>query len=265
MNYFDVSVEDNLAIHNDDMQLQEQASSRSLEILSSDKKSYQCTLADDMDADIEYHASLESCDCYYFATYNLPCRHMYKAAHKFQLYGFPRDVRKTDLIADFSKGYADGWKFLVKTCHLPALDILWTQRIVKKETSSGIVKKEKSSELTQGNHYNFHEGSSFDSYNDKASYYKTWGDALKDMTCSIQIDNVEPARTETVVKIRGNKFTSINTVVDEGIVSFSLYVPNMEKTKLEKISEHKCTHKAFVDLLKSGTTLDIKGRKLIVP
>ena len=136
--------------------------------------------------------------------------------------------RSLQLIANFSKGYADGWKFAVRQCNYEALDIKLTSRVINGN---------KQNMLTQGKSYNFTRGMIF--YDSIETYNICWRDALKIINNCVQID-----------------FASNS---DYGVVEFTLMTPDKEKTKLEKVASYSCHQDEFVSLLKVGEFADLNG------
>lgn len=148
--------------------------------------------------------------------------------------------RTRELIADFSKGYAAGWKFIVRPCNYTELDILYGLRTDENVSS------EKKIVLTQGTCYNFLQGSIF--YDNMVAYTDNWEDALKKINISLQVDWVSES-------IRTKKEPIYGTI------HFSVYKPNRDLTRLEKISSFSCRQDEFVSLLKTGEFIDTKGNK----
>lgn len=136
--------------------------------------------------------------------------------------------RHTNLIANFVKGYADGWFMAVKECYRNELDIKLTER-----------KKNKQSyfEWTQGPYLSFAEGHLF--YDTPKAYGK-WGQALKAIKITCQITSTTPTILDKNKNLR------------EGTVTFTLYKPDEEHTSLITIKEYKLSQKEFVNFLKTG-------------
>jgi hypothetical protein len=116
--------------------------------------------------------------------------------------------RQTNLIANFVRGYADGWFMAVKECYRNELDIKYTER-----------KKNKQSfyEWTQGPYYSFAEGDLF--YNASAEAYekgKKWGQAIKAITIACKLNSATPTILDK------------NKNLVEGTVNFTIYKPDKE-------------------------------------
>lgn len=86
-----------------------------------------------------------------------------------------RDDRGYALIANFVDGFALGWKMAVPDAFKEALDIKLTPRMFagKKEML-----------WTQGRVYDFHVG---DTLYDTKQAYEEWGEALKHLKLSVQV------------------------------------------------------------------------------
>ena len=201
----------------------------------------------------DYDVSLEGCTCTDFKMRQLPCKHMYKLANKLKLF-VNKNERSRQLMADFSKGYADGWKFIVRPCNYESLDIMWQWLLAEGEKSGKNSKKELV--LTQGKLYNFQSGYIF--YDDMAAYTGIWGDALKKINCCVQIDSATETDVRPIVVWEDNKFVRRQEPI-YGMVNFSVYKPDAERTRLEKIKSYSCRQDEFVSLLKIGEFADENG------
>lgn len=240
MNYFSL---DNIAIHNSSNQLEQQTALSYLKI----KKLEDCYIVTEELPDElshEYHASLDHCNCDYFTEYHLPCRHMYRVATKEKVFKVIRPKRSEKLMADFSDGYAAGWKFIVRKCNWPYLDILYTPR--KKNKKLTMV-------LTQGSCFSFASGLVF--YDTIDAYSMTWGNALKSIHVSLQIKSSTP--TVAVYQVFAKNGILVNqSHYVYGTVEFALYRPNADHTQEKEISRFTCQQDEFVRLLKTGIFTD---------
>lgn len=189
-----------------------------------------------------YLVTLEHCDCMDFAQRRKPCKHMYKLASRSGVFSW-QDKMTQDLLADFSKGYADGWRFVVRPCNFEGLNI-------KRQSINGKTK------LTQGTLYNFQRGSAF--YDTLAAYEGTWGETLKKLGMCLQIDSSTPSYAESLVEYDGKRYVRKNQPM-YGFVEFSVYTPNAERTRVEKVRDYSCRQDEFVTLLKTGSFADVNG------
>ena len=185
----------------------------------------------------DYLVSLENCTCMDFRQRHLPCKHMYKLASRVGVFA-KKEIRSKELMADFSKGYADGWKFIVRPCNYESLDIRRQKTL-----------------LTQGVIYNFSRGQIF---YDTIVAYDVWRKALQKINLSLQIDSVTSSSSFPIVEWVGERFMRQDKPV-YGIVNFSVYKPNIERTRLEKVAIYSCRQNEFVELLKMGRFADENG------
>lgn len=134
--------------------------------------------------------------------------------------------RSKQLIADFSKGYADGWAFIVRKCNFESLDIAWS--VYKKRDKATKKSKIVYEGWSQGCIYKFPVGATF---YDSARVYDNipWSDAKKLFNRRIQIVHSIPMSKNT-----------------DGKVIYELY----EKGK--GVTTNQCTQKEFVQILKKG-------------
>lgn len=183
-----------------------------------------------------YLVSLEWCSCMDFAQRHKPCKHMYKLASRCGVFSW-QDELTQPLIADFSKGYADDWKFIVRPCNYEALNI-----------KQGI--------KTQGKLYNFQCGYTF--YDTQKAYEGQWRDSLRKIELCLQIDTATPSNALSYVKYEGARYERHNQLI-YGLVEFTVYKPNEARTRLEKYQSYECRQDEFVALLKTGTFADING------
>lgn len=186
----------------------------------------------------DYLVSLKGCTCRDFRQRQLPCKHMYKLASRVGVF-VTKEERSSELIADFSTSYASGWKFAVRPCNYAELDIMMQGSI-----------------LTQGELYNFVRGEIF--YDTPAAYEVQWGDALRVIKYSVQVNSSTPSYGEPVVTWEGKRFVRRN-VPNYGLIEFTIYTPNAECTRLEQWKSYACWQNEFVKLLKRGSFVDING------
>ena len=202
----------------------------------------------------DYEVSLESCTCMDFKMRRLPCKHMYKLAKELKLF-VNKNERSRELIADFTNGYAYGWRFIVRPCNYSSLDIMWQSLLAEGEKRGKNSKKE--IVLTQGKLYNFQRGCVF--YDNIEAYTGVWYDALQKINFCLQVDSVtESVDVRPIVVWEDNKFVRRQDPI-YGVVNFSVYSPNAEKTGLEKIKNFSCQQDEFVSLLKTGEFADENG------
>lgn len=238
MNFWD---EESLTIHQTPSQISRQVGLSNLSIKDFDQVTKSASIMDE-NKNI-FHTSLEHCNCDDFNLTKLPCTHMYKLANKLKLFKFTKNNRREKLIADFSSGYAKDWCFAIRPSSFLALDILFTPYTKINQRKYG-----KLGRYTQGGFYNFSEG--FVAYDNKIAYETTWGEALKQLKFSIQIQEVTP--TVNVAKITYDNAIVRQMKISYGTVKFDIYVPNKEKFQEKYISTHTCTQDKFVEFLKTG-------------
>ena len=148
-----------------------------------------------------------------------------------------RIERSKQLIADFSKGYADGWAFIVRKCNFEALDIIWS--VYKERDKSTKNSKIVYEGWTQGEIYKFPTGATF--YDSVRVYDNIpWSEAKKLFNRCIQITHSIPMSKNTSGKVR-----------------YELY----EKGK--GVTKNQCTQKEFVQILKTGV-IPASGKQTII-
>jgi hypothetical protein len=146
--------------------------------------------------------------------------------------------RHTQLIADFVKGYAEGWFMAVKECYRNELDIKLTER--KKD-------KQPYLEWTQGPYFSFAEGHLF--YDTPQAYRKRkWGQALKVIKKACKITSSTPTTLDK------------NKNLVEGTVDFTMYKPDKKATSLIAIRDYKVSQREFVNFLKTGQLNEGDGK-----
>ena len=94
-----------------------------------------------------------------------------------------RNERSPILIATFLDGYTVGWRFAVPEAFKDALDIKSTPRQIGNRSVNVI---------TQGKLFNFNQGSIL--YDTRLAYDLEWGEALKHIKLSLQIEEVKPSQ-----------------------------------------------------------------------
>ena len=198
----------------------------------------------------KYLVTLHGCTCVDFRQRHLPCKHMYKLASRLGLF-IRRDERSRQLIADFSKGYSDGWKFFARPCNYEDLDIKW-QKLVVQDGGREIKKPV----LTQGKQYNFRRGAIF--YDVPEAYEMIWCEARQVLTFRLQVDFTAPNFGYPVVSWVNNHFERRNEI-DYGIMKFTVYTPTANKKDIERVNSYACKQDEFVSLLRTGTFVDVNG------
>ena len=240
MNFFNSKNLDVLLdLHNLPEQLDRQERISQIHIAEIDKK-MQKMKTDKSDDYDEFFVTLENCTCKDFIFRHKPCKHMYKLANELGIF-IMKNKTSREPIEEFSKGYADGWKFIVRPCNYPDLDIDYTTKNLI---------------LTQGKRYNFKSGEIF--FDNIAAYKEIWQDALKKINFCVQIDSVTENISNTEVIFNDGKFINQFTQI-YGIVDFSVYKTNEKNTALEKIKNFSCGQDEFVELLKTGEFADTDG------
>lgn len=238
---------DTVDMHNDEEQLERQESLYKLKISIDRAKNF--GKVGDIDG-TSHIASLSSCSCDDFLARQLPCIHMYKYAHKVRCFSIKRESRSLTFIADFSKGYADGWAYVVRSCNYSELDILYTPRITQKESQMV---------LTQGRAYNFISNSVF--YDTPLAYQDApWEKIIPSLNTSLQIDKTTPTYSEPVVILNDNGILERRTNIIYGEVWFTFYKINGQKT-MRPVSSHRCSQDEFLALLRSGNFVDHDGNR----
>lgn len=172
-----------------------------------------------------------------------------------------RDDRGYALITNFVDGYALGWKMAVPEAFKEALDIKLTPRMFagKKEML-----------WTQGRIYDFHEG---DTIYDTKQAYEEWGEALKHIKLSVQVQFTSSSGyvTYETIEVKDNELEIIHQKgkakpkeeiingliikkqrIDHGLVRFKVYRLNKEKTAVEECETIECTQDDFVAFLQTG-------------
>lgn len=275
MDIVDFFSEDSVDMHSTSEQLQRQDRRSDFKVLQLDRVNKTGSVHSIVDdSEPIYETSLTKCQCADFQQHQLPCAHMYRVASELGTYRSIKQKRSTELIADFSCGYAAGWAFVVRPCNYMALDIMYT-KLVKKidgkvvKNNKGISLKE--DVLTQGKTYNFSLGEIF--YSDPITYEVQWGDALKSLRCSLQIDEATPSFLDAdisyekvLVPQKAGHHISQGRIIRRylpvyGDVRFSLYRLNTDKSRVERVQSFSCRQDEFLQLLRTGKFTDTSGKK----
>ena len=272
MNIIDFFSRESIDLHSTPEQLQRQDRLSELRVNALDKTAESgIVVSGSGEAKHSYETTLTQCQCTDFRRRHLPCKHIYKLASELRYYrAFPKR-RSLELIADFSKGYAAGWAFIVRPCNYPSLDITYSP--ITRDING---EKKTENLLTQGDLYNFHLGQVF--YPDLIAYKPIpWGDALKSLRCSLQVDNTTssffdfdisygeiPPTTSDDEGQSTRQGICRRYIPIYGLVHFSLYRPNQEKTREEKVQTFSCQQDEFLRLLKTGKFIDIDGKEHVI-
>ena len=182
-----------------------------------------------------------------------------------------QDDRGYALIANFEDGFACGWKMAVPEAFKEALDIKLTPRIFAKK---------KEMLWTQGHLYDFHEG---DTLYDTKQAYEEWGEALKHLKLSVQVQFSSPSGyvTYETIEVKNNELEIIHQKgkqepkeeiihglvvkkqrIVHGQVCFKVYRPNEEKTAVEECETIECTQDDFVAFLQTGIVRTKENKQL---
>lgn len=153
--------------------------------------------------------------------------------------------RSTELIANFTEGYADGWHMAVKESFRPQLDIKHTARIGTKSVEEGNLYKSHIRVWTQGPRIAFDKGQIF---YDTSLGYGEWRKALKQLNLVCAIKDAKP---NEVKKKKVGSNGHVNELID-GFVEVELLIPNHERTKLIRKDIYKMSQNKFVEFLISG-------------
>lgn len=172
-----------------------------------------------------------------------------------------REERGYALLANFSDGFAAGWKMGVREVFREALDIKRTPRRVDGKTEML---------WTQGNLYDFHEG---DIFHDSRLAYENWFKGLKELRLSVQIrratassyvtsETIETVDSHVAVRIqKGKSSPKVESVdgiqikrqrVEHGSVEFRVLRPNPDRSAVEEKETIVCTQDDFVTFLQTG-------------
>jgi len=178
-----------------------------------------------------------------------------------------REERSYLLLAQFSDGFAAGWKIAVREAFKEALDIRLTER---KIGNRAVMR------WTQGNLFDFHVG---DTFHDTQEAYSDWAKALKNMSLSVQILEASPStqttsqiveaiEAEVPVQITKGSGKPKEKILDRlkitkqhvkhGIVKFRVFRPNSNCTAIEPAESYECTQEEFISFLQTGTVYTIQ-------
>ena len=247
---------DTVDLHNEPEQLERQEGVSAYKVTKIDKFAFTALVTSKGASEESANVSLKDCTCDDFKMRGKPCRHMYAFASKqielddgTKIKFFARkNERSETLMADFSKGYAAGWSFVVRPCNYESLDIKWMPKTVKKETFS---------QLTQGDVYNFSEGSVF--YDTPIAYEVPWGIALQSIYCSLQITKTISSYTIPFVYVNESGILERTDKPVYGEVYFDVFRPDSAKKKEQRVARFSCKQNEFLKLLQTGIFLDSDG------
>jgi hypothetical protein len=157
----------------------------------------------------------------------------------------------------FQEGYSVGWHFVLPEAFKEALDIRLTPRVSRGK---------KFVVMTQGRSYNFKMGDIL--YDTRKAYELVWGEALRHISYSVQIDAASPTTIETTkqyetvgpVKYReGFKEKTLEGVLSikrtrtsYGLVKFTLFRPVAGESKIEPVKTFETDQELFVAFLQTG-------------
>lgn len=235
MNYFEIT-DKNLKLHNQPEQVEEMYYMDDCTVDAINTKASSGIVSDSTGS---YDVHIDTCTCDIYRSNKLPCRHIYSLAKKLNILK-TQTLRSKELLADFSKGYADGWKFVVRPCNYLALDIVWSQEVKNKK----VVWKG----WKQGTNYHFTAGSVF--YDSLVAYNTSWGEALKEITYSIQIDTSTPMQEDIYVDVDENHCMHRYIKHSGGSVTYSVYENDGTREFLSY--QATCSQSEFLNILKYG-------------
>lgn len=148
-----------------------------------------------------------------------------------------RENRHTDLLKDPSAEFADGWYMCALTCFNEALDIKQTERVQNKN---------KTTVWTQGSSFAFKAG---DMLYDTPEAYRIWSEALKHIGLCVQVDSASSAGP---TEGRIGRFS--------GTVSFSIFTPNEDRSKIVRRSTQTISQDDFIRFLISGPSDELRQK-----
>ena len=154
-----------------------------------------------------------------------------------------RTKRLTELLKSPDDEQATGWFMCVPSCFNNALDIRQTPR--KKDGKETLV-------WTQGSAFSFKAG---DTIYDTPKAYSEWGEALKHLALSVQVQEATDATPE-----KGNADGGNTIPRNSGVVRFSFFTPNDQKTAVVKRGDAQLTQDEFVLFLIHGPDKELKQR-----
>jgi len=154
-----------------------------------------------------------------------------------------RTKRLTELLKAPDDEQSAGWFMCAPSCFNNALDIRQTPR--KKDGKESLV-------WTQGSAFSFKAG---DTIYDTPKAYSKWGEALKDLSLSVQVDQATDATPE-------KRSVDAGSIVprNSGIVRFSFFTPNDQKTALIKRGNTQLTQDELVLFLIKGPDKELEQR-----
>lgn len=189
----------------------------------------------------DLHVSLANCTCDYFVKNQLPCEHIYGLAKQLKVFKMKIKLyRSENFIAKFDDGYITDWAFPLPDFFKSALDIKWTDRVIKKK---------KFTLLTQGKYYEFFQGQLF--YNNKIAYTKTWGEAFPHLDCIIKVAKSTENKVFTRFIIRNNVLYRYPKIL-YGNITFQIYKPDIKSLKIILVEEKTYPARRFLNFLKYG-------------
>ncbi len=147
----------------------------------------------------------------------------------------PGKERPTALLKGPAAEMGDGWYMCVPPCFNDALDLKLTPRLRGKI---------KTLEWTQGASFSFGVG---DTLYDTADAYKVWSVALNSIEVCVQVKAATPAG-----------FTDDGTRRLPGSVTFSIFTPNEDRTKIVERGNHTMSQDDFVRFLVGGSPNDLR-------
>lgn len=152
--------------------------------------------------------------------------------------------RGTNLIANFSDGFAEGWFMAVRDCFREQLDIRLTERIVGYQSDDGKKLKKIVSEWTQGRCYSFaREHILYDT----PKAYLRWDEALKHINVACKVISAAP---NELVRVDDGPIKV--PTFQEGWVDIEISKPNTERLGLVAVGTYHLSQDSFVYFLKTG-------------
>ena len=151
--------------------------------------------------------------------------------------------RYLQLIADFSQGHAQGWRFPLGACFRDQLDIRYVDLVQQNDQDK--TKQDVEKRWTQGPFYNFAEGHMI--YDVLGTYQQVWKEALQSINVALHVIRATPNGQGKPGRIKS------------GLVDFALMAPNQERSCLCNVGIFSATQNEFVHFLKTGV---LRGRTL---
>lgn len=189
-----------------------------------------------------HNVSLAKCDCPDFTVRQLPCKHIYKLAQETGRMKTNDTLSKDNPpIADFSDGFAKGWKFAVGKWFMKNLDLTYDQIYQNQEM---ILRPR------QGYDFYFSPGSIF--YDTQDTYKYVWSKAIQNLNICIQIhDSFKNKRSYFFEYDVRNVLKARMNIVYSATV-FDIFTPDENCRKLEKRGRYSCMNDEFVRFLTTG-------------